>query len=158
MRKKVNYPTTPGKQIQRREFLNLTGLGILGASLFPKNVFSNSGNIPFAAPAKISLQLYTVRDQIKENIEDTLHKLADIGVHTVETAFWPENISTKQAAKYLKDAGLKVSSSHIELPVGDNKKSAMLEIAESYNCKKMIWHGWPEDKRYSSLDGTKELI
>jgi sugar phosphate isomerase/epimerase len=22
----------------------------------------------------------------------------------------------------------------------------------------MIWHGWPEDKRYSSLEGTKELI
>jgi sugar phosphate isomerase/epimerase len=22
----------------------------------------------------------------------------------------------------------------------------------------MIWHGWPEDKRYSSVDGTMELI
>jgi sugar phosphate isomerase/epimerase len=22
----------------------------------------------------------------------------------------------------------------------------------------MIWHGWPEDKRYSSLEGTMELI
>jgi len=21
----------------------------------------------------------------------------------------------------------------------------------------MIWHGWPEDKRYSTLEGTKEL-
>jgi sugar phosphate isomerase/epimerase len=155
MRKKIQHSA---RQIQRREFINLTGLGILGASLFPKNLFSNSGNIPFASPAKISLQLYTVRDQIKEDIAGTLHKLADMGVHTVETAFWPENISTRQAAKYLKDAGLNVSSCHIELPVGDNKKSAMLEVAESFNCKKMIWHGWPEDKRYSSLDGTKELI
>jgi sugar phosphate isomerase/epimerase len=22
----------------------------------------------------------------------------------------------------------------------------------------MIWHGWPEDKRYSSIEGTKELV
>jgi sugar phosphate isomerase/epimerase len=22
----------------------------------------------------------------------------------------------------------------------------------------MIWHGWPEDKRYSSMEGTRELI
>jgi sugar phosphate isomerase/epimerase len=22
----------------------------------------------------------------------------------------------------------------------------------------MIWHGWPEDKRYSSLEGTRELV
>jgi len=57
----------------------------------------------------------------------------------------------------LKDAGLSVSSAHVELPIGD-KKQAMLEIADTFNCKKMIWHGWPEDKRYSTLDGTKELI
>jgi sugar phosphate isomerase/epimerase len=75
----------------------------------------------------------------------------------VETAFWPENISVNEAAKYLKDAGLAVSSAHVELPIGD-KKSSMLETAEAFNCKKMIWHGWPEDKRYSTLEGTKELV
>ena len=57
----------------------------------------------------------------------------------------------------MKDAGLAVSSAHVELPIGD-KKSAMLEIAETFNCTKMIWHGWPEDKRYSTLEGTKELV
>src|SRR6185369_9846780 len=85
------------------------------------------------------------------------HKIAAIGFKSVETAFWPDNISVKQAGKYLKDAGLKVSSAHVELPIGD-KKNTMLEIAETFDCKKMIWHGWPEDKRYSSLDGTKELV
>ncbi|HYK46294.1 MAG TPA: sugar phosphate isomerase/epimerase, partial [Parafilimonas sp.] len=79
------------------------------------------------------------------------------GFEAVETAFWPENISVKQAGKYLKDAGLAVSSAHVELPIGD-KKDAMLEIAETFNCKRVIWHGWPEDKRYSSLEGTKQLV
>ncbi|MEP6844615.1 MAG: sugar phosphate isomerase/epimerase [Panacibacter sp.] len=139
----------------RRAFLNMTGLSVLGASLFPwKNIAANSIS---NKPAKIGLQLYTVRNKIKENIADTLYKIADVGFEAVETAFWPDDISIKQAGKHLKDAGLSVCSAHVELPIG-HKKSAMLEIAETFNCKKMIWHGWPEDKRYSTLEGTKELV
>lgn len=139
-------------EIPRREFLSMTGITILGVSIFP-----GLKTFPADKPAKIALQLYTVRNQIKNNIADTLHKVADIGFETVETAFWPETISVKEAGKHLRDAGLKVCSAHVELPIGD-KKSAMLEIAETFDCKRMIWHGWPEDKRYSSLEGTKQLI
>lgn len=143
------------RQLSRKEFLSMTGSGIIGASLFPfESIKANTSKVP----AKIALQLYTVRNQIKENIADTLRRIADMGFEAVETAFWPDNISVKQAGKYLKDAGLTVSSAHIELPVDDAKRNAMLEVAENFNCTKMIWHGWPEDKRYSSLDGTKELV
>jgi sugar phosphate isomerase/epimerase len=147
----------PTKQIPRREFLNITGLGILGASILPSIGFSGSKKISSSEPARIGLQLYTVRNEIKNNIADTLHRIAEIGFEAVETAFWPENISIKEAGKYLKDAGLVVSSAHVDLPIGE-KKSAMLEIAEAFNCTKMIWHGWPEDQRYSTYEGTKELI
>jgi sugar phosphate isomerase/epimerase len=34
----------------------------------------------------------------------------------------------------------------------------MVETAAAYNCKYLIWHGWPEDTLYQSLDGTKSLI
>jgi sugar phosphate isomerase/epimerase len=152
----MNYKSQHSGQIARRKFLQDTSLLALGTSLIPSHFFSEHGQ-DGSEPAKIALQLYTVRDQIKDNIADTLHKIAAIGFQSVETAFWPDKISVKQAGKYLKDAGLSVSSAHVELPVGD-KKNAMLEIAETFNCKKMIWHGWPEDKRYSSLDGTKELV
>jgi len=156
MNAKENKDQQTTRQIPRREFLNITGLSIIGASIVPK-VFSEFKNSSLNEPAKIGLQLYTVRNQIKNNIADTLRKIADIGFEAVETAFWPENISVKEAGKYLKDAGLTVSSAHVELPIGD-KKSAMLEIAETFSCTKMIWHGWPEDKRYSTLEGTKELV
>jgi sugar phosphate isomerase/epimerase len=152
---KEKTQTSIAKEIPRREFLNMAGLGMLSAAIFP---FENiKANIASPKTAKIGLQLYTVRDQIKSDIEGTLHKVASVGFEAVETAFWPENISVKQAGKYLNDAGLMVCSAHIELPIGE-KKNAMLEIAEVFNCKRMIWHGWPEDKRYSSLDGTKELV
>ncbi|MBS1918350.1 MAG: sugar phosphate isomerase/epimerase [Bacteroidetes bacterium] len=141
------------KRLPRREFLKTSTTAAIGAALLPELAFLKH----FSSPAKISLQLYTVRREIEKDLPGTLHRLAALGVKTVETAFWPKNISLKEAAKYLKDAGLNVSSCHIEIPVGDHKE-AMLQTAEAFNCKRMIWHGWPEDKRYSSLEGTKELI
>lgn len=143
-------------QVARRKFLQDTGLLVLGTSLVPSEMFHGVQNIN-PVPAGIALQLYTVRNEIKKDIEGTLQKIAGMGFPAVETAFWPETISVKQAGKYLKDAGLTVSSAHVELPIGD-KKDSMLEIAETFNCRKMVWHGWPEDKRYSSYDGTRELV
>ena|SRR5690348_16543572 len=123
----------PIRRIARRDFLNMTALGVLGASIFPwKNLGATT--LP-VEPAKIGLQLYTVRNQIEQNINDTLQKVSEFGFEGVETAFWPKDISVKQAGKYLKDAGLTVLSAHIELPVGD-EKNKMLEVAETFNCKK----------------------
>ena len=106
---------------------------------------------------KLSIQLYTVRDQIKEDLRGSIKKIADLGFNNVETAFWPEGVSLDQAAAVLKEFKLNVSSCHIELPIGAYQKT-FLATAKAFNCKNMIWHGWPEDKRYSSLEGTKELV
>jgi sugar phosphate isomerase/epimerase len=130
-------------------------MGLMGATL-PLQDFIVPHFLKWK-PAKLSVQLYTVREQIKSDLPGTLKKVRDIGFENVETAFWPEGISVQQAAKYLKDAGLSVSSAHIEIPLGD-KKQIFLDTAAAYNCKKMIWHGWPEDKRYSSMSGTLELV
>jgi len=141
------------KQYSRREFLVLSSSATFAAAL-PSAVYAAADvdGLP-----KIAVQLYTIRNQIAKDLPGSLQKLSSLGIHTVETAFWPKGVSVKQAAKAIKAAGLKVCSSHIELPVGDNK-TVLLETAEAYDCKRMIWHGWPEDKRYSSVEGTKELI
>ena len=149
--------STIQQQIPRRSFLNQAGLSLLGAVVLPWQKFWDKGPGVAVPTAKTALQLYTVRNEMKKDIPGTLSKVAEIGFEAVETAFWPEGVSVQQAGRYLRDAGLSVSSAHVELPLGD-KKAAMLETAEAFSCKKMIWHGWPEDKRYSSLDGTKELI
>jgi len=141
------------KPYSRREFLVLSSSATVAAAL-PSAVHAaaNVDGLP-----KIAVQLYTIRDQIAKDMPGSLQKLASLGVRTVETAFWPKGIAVKQAAKAIKAAGLKVCSSHIEIPIGDHK-AALLKTAEAYNCKRMIWHGWPEDKRYSSVEGTKQLI
>ena len=143
------------QDLNRRNFLRMSGMGMLGASILKPAM--NAIGLEKWRPAKLSVQLYTVRNQISTDIQGTLAKVRGIGFETVETAFWPEGITIQKAAKYIKDAGLSVSSAHIELPIGE-KKQIMLDTAAAFNCKKMIWHGWPEDKRYSSLQGTMELI
>jgi len=143
------------QKIRRRDFLQLSSMGLLGAALpfSAKELFSMDVN----DQAKLSVQLYTVRNEIAKDIVGTLKRVADIGFKYVETAFWPEAVNMQTAAEYIKKAGLKVSSAHIELPQGDKRRD-MLLAATVYGCTKMIWHGWPEDKRYSSLEGTRELI
>jgi len=136
----------------RREFLQLSGMGLLSTSL-PATLQT----LALPTKPKLSIQLYSVRDQIKEDLRGTLQKIASLGFKNVETAFWPEGISIEKAASVLKDCNLNVSSCHIELPLGAYQKT-FLTTAKAFNCNRLIWHGWPEDKRYSSLEGTKELI
>jgi hypothetical protein len=64
------------RQIARREFLNLATVGVLGTSVFPwQDIDAKTLS---AEPAKIGLQLYTVRNQIEKNIADTLHGLQNL--------------------------------------------------------------------------------
>jgi sugar phosphate isomerase/epimerase len=136
----------------RRYFLQQASMGLFAFAV-PDFLKPSIENHMF----RLSVQLYTIREEIKKDIKGSLKRLADIGYKNVETAFWPEGVKIRDAANYLKEFGFNVSSCHIEIPI-DDKKKAMLEAAKMYNCKDMIWHGWPEDKRYSSLEGTKELI
>ena len=144
------------KPIDRRSFFKLSGMGVMGAALpFGMAACSPAGRekvLPY-----LSMQLYTVRNEISRDLQGTLRRLADIGFTHVETAFWPDGISHREGAGYLRDAGLSVSSIHAELPENGDK-NLLLELAEIYGSNKVIWHGWPEDPRYSSYEGTMELV
>ncbi|HXD76490.1 MAG TPA: hypothetical protein VN616_01720, partial [Puia sp.] len=138
--------------ITRKEFLHWSGGAALAACV-PRAGFTLAAR----ALPQIAVQLYTIRQDFASDIPAALHKLASQGIRHVETAFWPKGVTVSQAAQYIRDAGLSVCSSHVEIPVGDHK-AAVLETAAAFGTQRVIWHGWPEDKRYSSVEGTKELI
>lgn len=148
----------PVPAVPRRTFLQQAGAGLLGATLLPtlSQAVATDDEAPVSAP-RIAVQLYTVRDAIRTDLAGTLRRVAEIGFDTVETAFWPDGVTLQQASRALHDAGLRVCSSHIELPTGD-KRQVFLDTAAAFGTTRMIWHGWPEDKRYSSVEGTRELI
>ncbi len=143
----------------RRTFLKTLGVAAAGAVVGGCRETSE----PQAEPAlpepplpRIGFQLYTVRDAIEADAAAALARVAEMGYTAVETGFWPEGMTLTQASNLLKDAGLSVFSAHIEIPEGAHQ-AAVLEAAEAYDCDRMVWHGWPEDERYQTMDGIREL-
>lgn len=104
---------------------------------------------------KIAVQLYTIRDTLEKDAVQALEKLARIGFTQVETAFWPANLPIEAAGQLLKSLGLSVSAAHIQLPLNAIE---IQKLQDTCGCNRFIWHGWPEDAGYASLEGTRKLI
>ncbi len=105
---------------------------------------------------QIGLQLYSLRDQFAEDFSATLQRVADMGYKGVETAFFSDNITPKEARQRFDDLGLIVVSAHCPLPLGETQDFT-LSLLDDLGCNRAIWHGWPQDERYSRLEGVREL-
>ena len=73
----------------------------------------------------IAIQLYTVRDLLKEDFEAVIRRIADIGYVGVETAGFPEGVSAAQATALFSDCGLTVAASHMPLPLGYDQQKVI---------------------------------
>ena len=107
-------------------------------------------------PPQIALQLYTLREAFTQDFAGTLARIAAIGYKNVESAFFPEGLTVAEGARLIQAAGLTVMAAHCELPL-DEQTTPVLDQMTELNCQRMIWHGWPQDPEYSSLDGIKRL-
>lgn len=152
----------------RRKFLRTLGIGgasaLLGSSVLLTGCSSGEGDHSQTGESSaqteplhtISVQLYTFRNQLNEDIPGTLQRIADMGYRYVETYDFSEDLSYEELGQMLRDVGLSVSSMHSEIPIGEAGERA-LRRAEAYNNNKVIWHGWPEDERYQTEEGIKQL-
>jgi sugar phosphate isomerase/epimerase len=105
---------------------------------------------------EITVQLYSVREQAKQNYETTIRAIADMGFGCVEPAGYPGS-SPEVAAKLFKELGLRAPSCHGNLPIGDDK-NRIIEEAQLMGHKAVIT-GCPPDfkENYTSLDKVKAL-
>ncbi|RJK98269.1 sugar phosphate isomerase/epimerase family protein [Vallicoccus soli] len=65
---------------------------------------------------RISIQLYTVRDILSQDVDLTLSTLRDIGYRNVETAGAPAGLTVQEFREALDDHGLRATSAHIGIP------------------------------------------
>ena len=107
--------------------------------------------------ASIGLQLYTLRASLVHDVAGGLRRVAEIGYQGVETAFFDQRMTPDDMARLLRELGITVFAAHTPLPLGDGREEA-LRLADILGCRRVIWHGWPEDPRYSSLDGIRALV
>ena len=135
----------------RRDFLKKSAM-LTTAALVAPTVLSSCGK----KQKEIGLQIYTVRDQLNEDLEGTLKRLAEIGYNSVEAAgfgngrFYGKD--PKEFTKMLNDMGMKFLSSHtvFEPDVADDVCAAHAEAG----CKYIVYPYLPGQFR-ENLDGYK---
>jgi len=102
----------------------------------------------------ISVQLYSVRDLLSNDFEGTVRKIAAMGYTGVETAGFP-GTTPAAAAQLFKALGLKVSSSHSGLPVGE-KQVEMIEAVATVGSPVYVVP-WINPEQIGSIDGTRRF-
>lgn len=105
---------------------------------------------------QLGLPLYSVREQLPRDFAGTLERIAAMGYAGVETAFFAETIALPVARRQFDALGLTVCAIHSALPLGD-QQAAVLRAADVLGCQRIVWHGWPRDPRYDTLDGVRRL-
>jgi sugar phosphate isomerase/epimerase len=104
----------------------------------------------------IGLQLYTVREALKQDFPGVIRRIAETGYIGVETAGAAlESTTVNDAARLFRDLGLVVTSAHGDLPLG-SKKNQVLDMLGEFHCKRIICP-WTPPEKFQTLDGIKSV-
>ena len=102
----------------------------------------------------ISLQLYSVREEMGEGFEKTVRAVAEMGYAGVEPAGFP-GTTVEEAAKLFRELGLRVSSAHTGMPIGEDKNRVLDEM-ELLGTTRIVSGKGPDD--YATSDKIKEIV
>src|SRR6202041_4003147 len=134
--------------IDRRKFLKTsvqTATGVTAASLL-------ADKFSWAAAEhrieRVGLQLYTVRDLMKDDFDGTIAKVASIGYKEVEFAGYFGRTAQQVRAACEKN-GLEPISTHVQYDELDDKFPSVIETSKTIGLKYIVCPWIPEDLRKS---------
>ena len=104
---------------------------------------------------RIGIQLYTVRDELKKNVEGTLARLAQIGFKEVEFAGYPDG-TAQSLRKMLDRLGLTAPSSHLGFSALRGDWNRHLDQAAILGQRYVVVPSVPESQR-RTLDDWKRV-
>lgn len=93
-----------------------------------------------------ALQLYTVRDQLKEDFRKVVHKVAEIGYDGVQFAGYG-GLSAQEMRQLLSDTGLQPVGTHTGLNVLENQLDQDIDYNFEIGNKWIICPALPEARR-----------
>lgn len=136
----------------RRTFIKTTTAAMAASIVLPGKLWAMKKD------KEIGIQLYTLREMIKDDFEGTLELVADIGYTTVEAAGYSDrkfyNYYPVEYKKILDSFGLKSISSHAKFALADASK-VISDTAEA-GAKYLVFP-WLEEKDRKSIDDYKKL-
>ncbi len=143
--------------MKRRQFLGATAGAALALSR-PQSVFALDKDNPYRK--EIGIQLYTLRNEIKNDVDATLKAVADAGYKQVECYGFPNAQPMMKAAA---DNGLAIRSTHFDwdsvVNPDDKGVKPFAEILEAANKAglKHLVVPYLADKNRKNLDDYKQL-
>ncbi|HZQ96584.1 MAG TPA: sugar phosphate isomerase/epimerase [Candidatus Sulfotelmatobacter sp.] len=130
--------------MNRRTFLE-TAATIAAGTLFSSRLGWAAGEHKIS---KIAVQLYTVRDLMKDDFEGTIAKVAQIGYKEVEFAGYFGR-TAQQVKDVLAKNGLTAPSTHVQYDELDEKFPSVLEFSKTVGMSYVICPWIPEELRKS---------
>jgi sugar phosphate isomerase/epimerase len=103
----------------------------------------------------LSLQLWTLNDITSKDFAGTVAEVAKLGFKGVELA-GTGNLTPKEAAKVIKDLGLKVSGAHIGWDQLTGKFEEVVQHAELFGTKEVILP-WMAAEHFASVETCTAL-
>ena len=111
--------------------------------------------VPSPEPAAIGLQLYTVRDEMRRSIADTLARVARTGYREVEFAGY-FNTSPAQIRTLLDENGLRAPAAHMSLETLETGWGASVQAAHTVGHTTLVVP-WLAPARRRTLDDWRRL-
>jgi len=130
--------------MNRRRFLQTTGT-VAAATLLTSRFGWAAGEHKID---KVGVQLYTVRDLMKDDFEGTIAKVAQIGYKEVEFAGYFSRTG-QQVRDVLDKNGLKAPSTHVQYDELDDKFPSVIETSKEIGLDYIICPWIPEELRKS---------
>ena len=158
----------------RRDFIRTTTILTAGSLVIPQYA-CKSGKKPASGEVVLDtgitdilgLQIYSLRDQLNEDLEGTLKKVAEIGYKNIEGYGYGERMilgkSPSEFLKIITDLGMALPSMHVvtELTTEESRASILdqwkitVEDMASMDVKYTVYAIIPEDER-KTIDDYKK--
>jgi sugar phosphate isomerase/epimerase len=140
--------------MNRKEFIKTTALTAAGSILLPSFM---------SAPGKMKpgLQMWSVRNQLKEDFEGTLEYVAKVGYKHIEgygldtNGMFPGDISPTRYARMISDLGMELKATHCSYTPAD-QAGKMIDAAASTGMDYLIVPAIPGSMR-TTVEKWKEV-
>jgi len=93
----------------------------------------------------IAIQLYSFRESLKANFQDTMKQIADLGYDGVEFAFYFGGMEPDKLADFMKQLGLKTWAVHVSLTKAADPACPDYTYAKELGAKTIICSGMKEN-------------
>lgn len=133
--------------MKRRTFIKSASAGMLAGMFLPRQILAN----PIPLVNNIGLQMYSLREEIKNDFEGSLQKIAEIGYTRLEAAGYSDGkfygLEPLAFKESVEKYGMKVTSSHLTFE-GD-EITAVLNAHKEAGIKYLVWPWLNKEQRAS---------